>query len=297
MLSQIHFQTPLISICVPIYNVEKYIEKCSLSLFRQTYGNIEYIFVNDNSSDMSIEILEHVMSQFPVQQEKTRIISHSKNRGLAAARNTAIEHANGEFIMHVDSDDWLELDAVELLVRQQQITEADIVSGKAIAHYADHEELLEEPQYANKNKMMQYMSMLTYHHVMWKRLIRRSLYIDNDIKAVEGVNIGEDHHTLPRLIYYAKKCVELDEVVYHYNCMNRGSYMKDQSEKMQNERFRSNLTSIDILLDFFRGKDELCVQQLNDLRTRFLFKYSSSLYFSLIRRKLVKAMQRFTIKF
>ena len=107
---------PLVSICVPIYGVEKYIERCAVTLFEQTYDNLEYIFVNDCTTDDSMAILEEVISRYPARSSAVRIIAHEKNRGLAAARNTTVENCTGEFILHVDSDDYIENNTLLLVV-------------------------------------------------------------------------------------------------------------------------------------------------------------------------------------
>ena len=117
-----------VSILVPIFGVEKYIERCARSLFEQTYSNLEYIFVNDCTPDKSVEVLENVMVNYPERIENVKILTHEKNRGVAAVRNTALDNACGDFVSLVDSDDWLELDAVELLVSKQLKTDADIVT-------------------------------------------------------------------------------------------------------------------------------------------------------------------------
>ena len=122
----------LVSILVPIYKVEKYIERCAISLFEQTYDNIEYIFVDDCLPDNSISILKEVVERYPQRKNKVCILHHEKNRGLSAARNTAINAASGLFISHVDSDDYLDPDAIKLLVEKQLETGADIVTGN---HY------------------------------------------------------------------------------------------------------------------------------------------------------------------
>ena len=118
---------PLVSICVPVYGVENYIERCCRSLFEQTYSNIEYIFVNDCTPDDSIKVLEHVLSEYPVRKENVKICNHQTNKGLAGARNTAIETATGVYLMHVDSDDYLDLNAVECLVNTALSEDADVV--------------------------------------------------------------------------------------------------------------------------------------------------------------------------
>ena len=117
--------TPLVSVLVPVYNVEPYIERCARSLFEQTYDNLEYIFCDDCSTDASIHILESVMKDYPQRLEQIRIIHHERNRGSAAARNTLIDNSNGVFLFWVDSDDWVETNAVDLLVSKQQ--EKDLI--------------------------------------------------------------------------------------------------------------------------------------------------------------------------
>lgn len=252
---------PLISICVPIYNVGKYIERCARSLFGQTYQNIEYIFVDDSSPDDSVLILENIIQELNADTRRIKILHHIPNRGLAAARNTAIVNATGEFVIHVDSDDWIECNAVELLVKRQLETKADIVSCNGIAHHPNGvTKLLIEPRYNSLDEMVMQTIQLTLDHVIWRRLIRKSLYTENGIQAVEGVNIGEDHHTLPRLVYCAKSFACIEECLWHYNCENENSYMQ-QSQGFNYKRYKSDSHSINILLEFFekehRYYDEL----------------------------------------
>ena len=96
-----------VSILVPIYGVEHYIEQCARSLFEQSYSDIEYIFVNDCTPDSSMDILKQVLSIYPNRKSQVRIIEHEHNQGLGAARLTATKAATGEAVMHVDSDDYI----------------------------------------------------------------------------------------------------------------------------------------------------------------------------------------------
>ena len=116
-----------VSVLVPVYNVSKFIERCLHTLFSQTYDNIQYIFVNDCTPDQSIEIIQKVLNKYPQRKEHVKIINHDKNRGLAAARNTGIENAGGEYVLHIDSDDYIELDMVELMFGKAKEEDADIV--------------------------------------------------------------------------------------------------------------------------------------------------------------------------
>lgn len=260
-----------VSVLVPIYRVEQYIERCVRSLFEQTYSDLEYVFVDDCSPDRSIEVLKKVMEDYPERKKSVKIISHKKNRGLAAARNTAVAAANGDFLMHVDSDDWIEPNMVEDLIRTQQMTGADIVSCYAIAHYLDGEVLLEEPDYSSKDEMMRSVMQMTLKHVIWRRLIRRSLYKDNNVFAVEGVNIGEDHYTLPRLLFYANSFTKCDKALYHYNCINQDSYTRMSSPSFGYVRYRNNRDSINILLDFFVEHDKEYLDELYSIKARYVY--------------------------
>ena len=118
---------PLVSIIVPVYNAENFIEKCAATLFEQDYDNIEYIFVNDCTPDNSIKVLNRVIENFPNRKDNIKIINKLKNEGLPQARKTGLENSNGKYIMHVDSDDWVELDMVSSLVKEAIKTDADMV--------------------------------------------------------------------------------------------------------------------------------------------------------------------------
>lgn len=111
-----------VSVIIPIYNVAAYIARCVRSLLGQTLDDVEFIFVDDCSSDDSIFILEAVIKEFPKRAETIKLIRHSQNMGLPAARNSGLEMAEGEYIFHCDSDDWLESTALENLyyVAQQK---------------------------------------------------------------------------------------------------------------------------------------------------------------------------------
>lgn len=262
---------PLTSMIIPVYNVSTYIERCARSIFEQTYQNWEAIFVDDCSPDNSVQVLESVLHDYPKLTDRIRILHHGHNRGLAAARNTGIDAAKGEFVMHVDSDDWLESSALELLVKKQQETGADIVSANAIRHTRKGNDLLKEPEYTNSYEMTLKMIELTIDHVIWRRLIRLSLYINNNIHAVEGVDIGEDHHTLPRLSYYAKKVERVDSVVYHYNCVNENSIMSQSNRRSFNFRKYSNdRDSCIILLDFFHFRNSAIEKHVQETFLKYL---------------------------
>ena len=119
-----------VSVCIPVYGVEKYIERCARSLFEQTMSDgIEFIFVNDCTPDKSIEILEKVLAEYPHRKKQTQIINHEKNSGLVAARKTGLAHATGEYIIHCDSDDWVDVDFYQVMYETAINNNADVVKN------------------------------------------------------------------------------------------------------------------------------------------------------------------------
>ena len=115
------------TIIVPVYNVENFIEKCATTLFEQDCENIEYIFVNDCTPDNSIEILKSVIKKFPDRKNDIKIINKKINERLGQARKTGIENATGEYLIHIDSDDWVEPDMISSLYSKAEEANADIV--------------------------------------------------------------------------------------------------------------------------------------------------------------------------
>ena len=98
-----------ISVIIPMYGVENYIARCARSLFDQTLTrDVEFIFIDDASKDRSSEILQSVIDEYSGQNLNVKIIRHDKNQGLPSARNTGLRNAHGDYVMHVDGDDFLE---------------------------------------------------------------------------------------------------------------------------------------------------------------------------------------------
>lgn len=249
-----------ISILVPIYGVEKYISQCAQTLFEQTYNDIEYIFVDDCTPDNSVAVLQQVLANYPRRQHQVNIIRHEHNRGLGAARKTAFDFATGDFIMNVDSDDYLSLDAVEKLVAKQKETGADIISSSYVSYFEDGTTVYHQaPNYSKDDclKLMLIQNTLLPH--IWARLIRRNLYIENNISSVEGINMAEDLALTPRLIHAARNISFIEDVTYYY---------RDDSSA---STFANHLSTKHVL-SLLKANQELWVYFIkNDLKGKFLF--------------------------
>lgn len=244
-----------VSVLVPVFGVEHYIERCARSLFEQTYSNLEYVFVNDCTADKSIDILKTVMADYPERKERVRILDHKNNRGIADARNTGLANAEGDFVCFVDSDDWLELDAVELLVKKQHETKSDLVSGNRMVHYPYKVSLLQERQYQDGEAMTLQMMQHTWDHFITGRLIKRDLFVDNGLRWNKGLDIAEDRYMMTLLAYYVQRFDTIDSVVYHYERRNvNATTMSKDAQRIfgNNDQELGNVLS---LKRFFQDKE------------------------------------------
>ena len=134
-------ENPKVSVIITIYNREKYIVDCSRTLFEQTLEDIEIIFVDDASTDHSITLLRTLLEQYPRRISQTKIICLEKNGGRAVARQTGIDHSTGEYVIHVDSDDWVDLDMLEKLYEAAKETHADIVGCNVTHEYRNYKRI------------------------------------------------------------------------------------------------------------------------------------------------------------
>ena len=119
---------PKISVIVPVYNVEKYIERCARSLFEQTLDDIEYIFVDDYSTDKSVQALYSVMKRYPNRQANIRLLQHKVNKGPSITRNDGLSIAAGKYVIFCDSDDYIDISMYELMYKKATLNNADIVA-------------------------------------------------------------------------------------------------------------------------------------------------------------------------
>lgn len=239
-----------VSILVPIYGVEKYIERCAVSLFEQTYRNIEYIFVNDCSKDYSLEVLEQVLHKYPQRRNQVKVINHEVNRGLAAARNTACENMTGRYFIHVDSDDALETNAVETLYNLASKNNSDLVVFGHKKCFPDGHTIVASRENIPVDKI-DYLKNILYRDcgiTMWGKFISSKVYIENGIKAVEGINYGEDYVTLPKVVYYSKNILNCSDLsLYRFTQVNTSSYT---GQKFNESHLNSILSAVKNLEDF-----------------------------------------------
>jgi glycosyltransferase involved in cell wall biosynthesis len=219
---------PKVSILVPVFKTSAFIEKCAVSLFNQTFDDIEYIFVNDATPDDSIEKLEKIISKFPNRNNQVTIIHHNTNRGLASARNTALNASKGDYISVVDSDDYIESEMIQILYNKIIEDNADVVVSNLIIEYEDKSAVFNDTIYDNSND--NFLSMILHKNTsssLCNKLIKSNLYKRLDCRVPENLNYCEDWFVMTRVYYYAKKIAKTEQAFYHYSQHNSNSITKE----------------------------------------------------------------------
>lgn len=245
---------PKVSVIVAIYNVEHYIEKCAESLFNQTLTDIEYVFVDDCSTDKSIDVLGAVIERFPHRIKSIKLIRNAKNSQVAYSRTVGMRAATGEYVIHCDPDDFIEQDFYERVYSEAAKTGADIVATNYYRETADCTVEVKADYFSNQPKeCIMNVFRNNFPPFLWSHLVKRSLYVENDIYPYEGINTGEDLNVLLRVFYYAKKLTYIDKAYYHY--VMRVSSLTHNRDAMAlwNNNISKNLKQI---IDFFDSKDD-----------------------------------------
>lgn len=246
---------PKVSVIIPVYGVEKYIERCARSLFEQTLDCIEYIFVDDCSPDKSIEILERVADEYRsrlVEEQKlVRIERMSKNSGLPAVRKYGIQFCTAEYIIHCDSDDWVEMDMYRIMYEEAKRTDADIVMCGYKA--TDGVKVFKECYHQQTNKAKLLSSLLILHESwsVWNKICKRSLY-DSDI-VYPTLAMGEDMVLTTQLVLNAQRIAVVNKALYNY-FYNPNSITKVQSENSRYKHWKDSAENVKIVFSIFKKK-------------------------------------------
>ena len=239
---------PTISVIVPVYNVEKYIERCVRSLFQQTLNDIEYIFVDDCGKDQSISLLKRVLEEYPDKKECVQIISHERNLGSAAARHTGLQRAKGEYVIYCDSDDWVAENMYELLYNEAKNGNYDIVYCN-YAEVRDNIFVLASQDvtcYSDQDYLEKLLSGELGAY-LWNKLIRRKLYERIDIPF--GKNMWEDLYMCVQMFYYAQNIMFLNSNYLYFHNATNVQCITYLNPKRNFYDMMDNITSIEFFLD------------------------------------------------
>lgn len=243
---------PKVSVIVPIYNVEKYLEKCINSLLSQTLEDIQIILVNDGSKDNSGNIAKECEKN-----NKNRIIYVEKeNGGLSDARNYGLKYATGDFIAFLDSDDYIEKNAYEEMYNKAIEENADYVECDFIWEFPNKIRVDKQYPYKNKKEMLSFVRV-----VAWNKLIKRQLITDNNLEFPKGLRY-EDIEFTYKLIPFVNKFAYVDKPFIHY-VQREGSIAN-----VQNERTAEIFTVLDNVIEFYK-KNNIYEEYRNELEYNY----------------------------
>ena len=243
---------PKVSVIVPIYNVEKYLEKCINSLLSQTLEDIQIILVNDGSKDNSGNIAKEYEKN-----NKNRIIYVEKeNGGLSDARNYGLKYATGDFIAFLDSDDYIEKNAYEEMYNKAIEENADYVECDFIWEFPNKIRVDKQYPYKNKKEMLSFVRV-----VAWNKLIKRQLITDNNLEFPKGLRY-EDVEFTYKLIPFINKFAYVDKPFIHY-VQREGSIAN-----VQNERTAEIFTVLNNVIEFYK-KNNIYEEYRNELEYNY----------------------------
>lgn len=236
-----------ISAIVPIYNVETYLGECLRSLFGQSIASdIEYIFIDDAGTDGSMAILRNEIAKHP--QLDITVLTHDVNKGSAAARVTGITHAKGEYIMCIDSDDFIHPQMAEILLTEALKHDADIVMSPLAMHFPDHEEI----NYFHSSSIdLNQIPISVLHFTLCGKLIRRSLFNQYSLFPVAGRNCWEDLSTTARAMAVTNRIGIVDMPLYYYR-----QNLSSLSHANHKRRLDDHLFYADFLAKWFESQGE-----------------------------------------
>ncbi len=219
-----------VSVIIPVYKVEQFIERCARSLFEQTLQDVEFIFIDDATPDTSISIIKTTLAEYPNRTKQVKLVVHECNKGLPAARNTGLNLASGKYVFHCDSDDYAEPDMLERLYQAAEDNEADIVWCDWFLSFEKNERYMKQPEYTTAMDALKGMLAGSMKYNVWNKLIKRELYQRYLIKFPEGYGMGEDM-TIIMLFAHAKKIKYISSAFYHYVKLNTNAFSQTYSQR------------------------------------------------------------------
>lgn len=235
---------------IPVYRVEKYIGRFAESVFEQSYPHIQLIFVDDETDDASMNILSSMLrNEYPHLKDKVHLV-RQPHAGLPSARKTGLEYAQGDYIWHLDSDDWVEKDAAEKIAECAGRTDADIIYFDFYREMGNRTVLERERDY-DSSQMSLYQRHIYDHRAygcVWNKCVKRTLYQEHVIHF-SRYSHAEDAFLMSQLVGYASGIFHLKEALYHYRKDNPNALTKQGRKIRTGELIRNFLCLCELCQD------------------------------------------------
>lgn len=251
---------PKVSVIVPIYKAEQYLERCIRSLMEQTLVEMEYIFINDCTPDNSMEVFNTVIACYPRRQNSVRIIENPHNMGTAYVRTQGLKIAMGDYIGWCDADDWCERDMFEKMWNAADQNDCDIVTCNYSVEDDCSFKEVRRKKIIDPHKYIYnlYKEPYCLSEALWDKIVRRELIEKHHIYPFERIDRGEDFNMFVRTFYFARKCKVLDDCLYHY-WQNPTSMTYGQMANWEQQK-----KNFDMVVDFLMHQDEYGLKKTCD---------------------------------
>ena len=259
-----------ISIIIPAYNVQEYIKQCLKSIINQTYRNLEIIVVNDGSKDKTLDVIESV-----AKDDARVIVINQENQGVSAARNNALKGVDGDFVMFVDSDDWLDLDTCEVLIKEAVRENADVVMCGYVREYKnaslpkasfdDDKTVFKNEDVKNKlhrrifgplGNELSAPEKLNAITTIWGKLYKASILRDLEFVPYEEIGMCEDGYFNIFAFEKTKKAVFIKKFLYYYRKVISGGSLTQKKEVDTFERNKKFWKKLDLLIKSKKLSDD-----------------------------------------
>lgn len=249
---------PIISIIVPVYNSEKYIQRCINSIINQTFINFEAIFINDGSADSSLEILKSNKSL----DNRIKIINQ-ENSGTGEARNNGLRNALGKYILFVDSDDTIEPSMLEKMYKKASEGDCDIVACNINKVSSDGNKIKYD-LHKNTDEGNLFSSILSFKisSSVWNKLYKKDLFYKNSLFFPKGLRHNEDNAIVFKIIYYAQTISFVDDYLYNWYVVENS-----KSNSISKERLDSISSVLNIRYDFLIEQNIYYKYELDFIRS------------------------------
>lgn len=246
---------PVVSVIIPVYNVEPFIEKCVRSLFEQTLADLEYIFVDDNTPDHSMEIVYRVLNDYPMRVSQVKYLHFSDNQGLPHARMAGVSCATGDYIVHCDSDDYVSREAYQRMYEKALAEDSDIVTCDFYIQDPDKRRV-QTQRSASGRELSDLLCCKVWANV-WCRMIKRELW-DGIIEP--NANMWEDLAFTVQTVFKASRCSYLPVPLYFY-CRRSSSMSQEMGMHIEIKRWKELVSNVKLVTDFLAGNP---VDKYND---------------------------------
>ncbi len=275
-----------ISVIVPVYGAEKYIEKCLRSLFVQTKSSdVELVLVNDCTPDRSMLIARDIINDYP--KANVKIVDLTLNSGSSVARRTGVENSVGKYTIQIDSDDWVEPTMLEELYNKAVECDADIVGCDYIIDRPYGSQYVSMPMGNNNIECLKMMLSTKLTQSLCFKMVKRELYNQQGVKFyLDGVDSWEDFVASAKLYYYAKKVAYVPKAFYHYVQISSDSITRCGFSQ---KRLDNIVSAVKETESFFKTTEELLALERSIIDRKIYAKHTLIRHGGVYQKKYISA--------